>query len=320
MENMEKLLPEICDENIIENENFVLKKIAKFNYPLMIHIYGDEWHLRIDYELKYTLFDKGKHIKKYQKIFKDDINEEITEADQLFIDKYKDKYVEIEPLGDDKYKVKIDRGIDFDSVRIVDQNDDAVSEDYNLIFAINHPYITKRWIDKKMYAGSIDRGGKTIIEKRFFVPHTHGIMFSEEKRRLLFCKNNQFGVVDFDGNIVVMPKYRDITDIYADLMVGKIDEIFYLLGEDGTELMSGNFITSIDNMVVIYDENEHATVYEYIKKKNIENQKIPVESIYEEADYQEEKKMYDMEMSYNLYKKRLNKRESKLSSGIQSIE
>ncbi len=140
---------------------------------------------------------------------------------------------------------------------------------YSSITAYEKPYeVTIRDDDKNLY-GLIDEYGNTIL------PCECGVVWNRlyyKERRIVFAEDDKCGIKDFDGNIIIPPKYYEIYGVGNALLTVSIGEEDNrkegLITQDGRVVLPTEYnriISSEDNYYVCQRDEIYEMLHVSIK-------------------------------------------------------
>ena len=233
----------------------------------------------------------------------------ISEDDKKFISQFQREYCSIEAIGNGIYCVEKDNKEKLNTVKLVDSKNLTISETFHDMYTVGPLCVTKRWVDGQQFSGLMDKYGKIIIEGKFWILATHIPNYWKKRRRIVFCKDNKFGVINFDGELVIYPKYKNIECIMDDVIVAVNDKGRVVLAEDGTELMTAKFITTNEDKIIISDKDNKSTIiYQYVRKKDFEISRPLAEKI---LDFTSNEKEYNRFLERDRVRKMIRKERKK---------
>lgn len=240
--NMNDYLPVIYDEVIYEDDYHKITKIAAFKEKCYVHTVGDKWYVKPDWAVEFTLTDCGRKIRPYRK----------GEWENI-------KYIEEEPTD-----VEI-----------------ALKKEYEEVHRAGNYYLAKNTIDDVIHSSLFDSRGEIIVKGLFFLSFFNGNMLCEERNRIAFFIADRCGVMDFEGNVRIMPKYRNIQDIYKELIIMVDKGGYYFMTDQGDLVWEhhGSLASMRDSLITIWDEKPQILKYECKRKPENKKSYIHVNDI-----------------------------------------
>lgn len=138
-------------------------------------------------------------------------------------------------------------------------------EQYEDVYPINNFYLCRKTIDDVIHSSLLDSKGEKIVEGLFFL--SYGNILCEERNRIAFFIGNRCGVMDFEGNVRVIPKYRNISDLFGDLIVMVDDGNYYFITDQGDLIWKHRGLVSMaDDLITIWDDKPKVLKYECKQK------------------------------------------------------
>ena len=100
--------------------------------------------------------------------------------------------------------------------KVIDRNgNERFPAGYSWIDIHNKPYVVsrKRRGNPHEVYGLIDETGKQLLPCVYEIPDWYLENISYEQRRFVFVENARVGLLDFDGNVLIKPRYGSLMDI-----------------------------------------------------------------------------------------------------------
>lgn len=174
-----------------------------------------------------------------------------------------DGYIEVEVFDKDLGR-RIEKMIDLDG-------NERFHSEYTSIYGWKEPFEVTIRDENGTRHGLIDKDGTVLLPCKYDVAWG-GISY--EQRRIVFEQDGKQGIVDFDDNVIVEPKYLEIhgmTNPLLTVRVGDKDSFQEgLITPDGKEVLpakSHRIAWSRDNKIICCSDGE-CIVYQYEVKNN----------------------------------------------------
>ncbi|GBU26552.1 hypothetical protein R84B8_00062 [Treponema sp. R8-4-B8] len=199
----------------------------------------------------------------------------LFEPQFLDVDFFDEKTIKVE-----KYDEKLGRNkqiiIDLNGNVLVDSQYASIYEKYNYEKHKKSDMYEVSIIDNngKHLCGLIDKDGKEILPCKYDM-RFDGILF--DQKRIIYKENDKYGIITFNDEIIISPKYTSIQNIrnmFYEVKVGGDERLIDDEGKFGLITLDGNTILpieyksiSMENDIIIARNNAGSTLFRVETKR-----------------------------------------------------